>query len=34
MAGFILPRPLQILGWLATLAMTVTVAAMVVTWVI
>jgi NRAMP (natural resistance-associated macrophage protein)-like metal ion transporter len=33
MASFILPRPLQVLGWIATLVMTVTVAAMVVTWV-
>lgn len=32
MAGFTLPRPLLIVGWMATAAMAVTVAALLVTW--
>ncbi|WP_241911803.1 NRAMP family divalent metal transporter [Telmatospirillum siberiense] len=34
MAGFTLPRPLQVMGWIATIVMTVTVVAMVVTWLV
>jgi Mn2+/Fe2+ NRAMP family transporter len=32
MAGFTLPLPLQIMGWIATAAMALTVVAMVVSW--
>ena len=32
MAGFTLPRPLQIAGWVATAVMTTTVLAMIATW--
>ncbi len=32
MAKFTLPRPLQIVGWIATVAMAITVIAMLVTW--
>lgn len=32
MAGFTLPLPLQIFGWIATMVMAVTVGAMIVTW--
>jgi Mn2+/Fe2+ NRAMP family transporter len=32
MAGFTLPLALQILGWVATIVMAITVVAMVATW--
>ena len=32
MAGFTLPLPLQVMGWLATAAMAVTVVAMIASW--
>jgi hypothetical protein len=32
MANFTLPRSLQVMGWLATVAMAATVVAMVVSW--
>ncbi len=32
MAGFTLPLPLRILGWMATIVMAITVAAMIATW--
>jgi NRAMP (natural resistance-associated macrophage protein)-like metal ion transporter len=32
MTNFVLPRPLQIVGWIATIVMAVTVLAMIVTW--
>jgi hypothetical protein len=33
MGSFVLPRPLQVMGWLATVAMAVTVAGLVWSWV-